>query len=101
MMITVLKQPWLTEKSLDLAGKGWFSFVVHAKSTKPQIAEAVEKQFNVHVTGVRTTHIKSKTKRVGKQRKVVSAHSFKKAFVRLKSGEKISLFAIEHGPQSK
>lgn len=97
----VLIQPWITEKSLGLAGKGWFSFVVSLQSTKPQVADAVEKQFKVHVVDVRTTRIPGKTKRAGKQRTLITNPSRKKALVRLKSGEKIELFGTEQTPGTK
>lgn len=94
-MSDVLIQPWITEKSLDLVSKGWFSFLVTLQSTKLEIGREVERRFKVHVTEVRTIHKKGKSRRVGKQRTLVAGPSRKKALVRLKPGEKIELFGVE------
>ena len=63
----------------------------NAKAPKEEIADAVEKLFNVHVVKVNTMWVKPKTKRVryvaGKTR------TWKKAIVTLAEGESIEVFA--------
>lgn len=97
-MHTVLVQPVITEKSLTLAGQGWFTFVVDRDSHKPEIAQAVKEAFKVHVTEVRTVTMTGKSKRVGKKRLEKTGAIWKKALVKLKAGEKIDLFTIETPP---
>ncbi len=62
-----------------------------SKAPKEEIADAVEKLFNVHVVKVNTMWVKPKTKRVryvaGKTR------TWKKAIVTLAEGESIEVFA--------
>lgn len=99
-MHTILLRPLITEKSLTLAGRGWFTFAVSRDSRKPEIAQAVKDEFRVHVTGVRTVTVSGKSKRVGRKRLEKAGTDWKKALVRLKTGEKIDLFTVETPPQA-
>ena len=56
------------------------------KSNKHQIAEAVEKMFNVEVSHVKTLIKKGKQRRVGRQRKTKKLPDMKKAYVTLEKG---------------
>jgi len=89
-MYYVIKRPLVTEKNSMLAEKGVYVFEVEKTATKTDIKAAVEKYFRVKVVGVNTTICRGRAKRtkfgIGK------ATSWKKALVRLKAGEKISLF---------
>jgi ribosomal protein uL23 len=52
----VILHPLATEKSIKLMeSENKLIFAVGLKSTKPQIKEAIEKEFNVKVKQVRTT----------------------------------------------
>jgi large subunit ribosomal protein L23 len=64
--------------------------VVAKDANKIEIAQAVEKQFNVKVNDVRTMRYAGKAKRMGKHagRKA----SWKKAVVTLAQGDSIELF---------
>ena len=84
-------RPVVTERSFDFMEQGKYTFEVVAKAPKEEIADAVEKLFNVHVVKVNTMWVKPKTKRVryvaGKTR------TWKKAIVTLAEGESIEVFA--------
>lgn len=87
----VIIRPVVSERSFDLMSQGKYTFEVAAKAPKEEIANAVEKLFNVHVVKVNTMWVKPKTKRVryvaGKTR------TWKKAIVTLAEGESIEVFA--------
>ena len=87
----VIVRPLVTEKSHDLLDRlGAYTFVVAKEANKIEIAQAVEKQFNVKVRDVRTMRYAGKAKRMGKHagRKA----SWKKAVVTLAAGDSIELF---------
>jgi large subunit ribosomal protein L23 len=90
-MHDVIKGPIITEK-LDLARERLrqYSFIVDKKSTKTDVARAVESLFKVTVEGVRTNIVRGKIKRVGKS--IGKRPNYKKAVVTLKEGDKIELF---------
>ncbi len=87
---TVLIRPVISEKSYALIGEGKYTFRVHERANKTQVAQAVEDAFGVHVTAVRTAKVRAKPKRRG----LHQGHSraWKKAVVQLASGERIELF---------
>jgi large subunit ribosomal protein L23 len=59
----VIVSPVITEKATAQSEHNQVVFRVAAEATKPQIKAAVEKLFNVKVTGVNTLVRKGKTKR--------------------------------------
>lgn len=62
----VLVRPLISEKSYDrLTDNNSYTFIVHKKSTKPEIRNAVESIFSVTVTSVNTMNKKGKNKRFG------------------------------------
>ena len=61
----IIVRPIITEKSNDMLNLGKYTFQVNKKSTKIQIAYAVEKLFDVKVLKVNTVSVKGKAKRVG------------------------------------
>lgn len=87
----VIIRPVVSERSFDLMADGKYTFEVAATAPKEEIAAAVEKLFNVHVTKVNTMWVKPKNKRVryvsGKTRR------WKKAVVTLAEGDQIEVFA--------
>lgn len=87
----VIIRPVVTERSYDLMEQGKYTFEVAKKAPKEEIADAVEKLFNVHVVKVNTSNVKPKNKRVryieGKTR------TWKKAIVTIAPGEQIEIFA--------
>jgi large subunit ribosomal protein L23 len=93
-MATILHRPIVTEKMTPLQEKGHYAFEVELSANKIDIARAVEKKFNVTVIGVRTLRIKGKEKAQMTKRGRFPGRTreWKKAFVRLKEGDKIQFF---------
>jgi large subunit ribosomal protein L23 len=90
----VLKRPIITEKGVDQKDiKRTLTFEVHPDATKTQIRQAVQKIFNVKVASVQTAIFAGKERRRGKFSGYRS--DWKKAYVKLKPGEKMVEFA-EH-----
>ncbi len=91
-------RPILTEKTLSLAARGWYTFAVSLSSRKEAIAHTVAHQYKVDVLGVRTIRMPGKTRRVGKMAKPILVPSWKKALIRLKAGQKIDAFEAANAP---
>jgi large subunit ribosomal protein L23 len=89
-MYYIIKRPLVTEKNSMLAEKGVYVFEVDPKATKLEIKKAVEKFFHVKVTTVKTAMCRGRAKRT--KFGVGQVDAWKKAMVRLRKGEKISLF---------
>jgi large subunit ribosomal protein L23 len=86
----IIVRPVVSEKSYALIAEGKYTFRVHDRAHKLQIAQAVEEIFDVKVKTVRTSKVKSKPKRRGLQSG--RSRSWKKAVVQLAPGERIELF---------
>jgi large subunit ribosomal protein L23 len=84
--------PIITEKSMEAADKGKFSFKVSKSADKKTIKKTVAEKFKVDVVSISTANVKGKKRRFGAKRKEVALPSFKKAIVRLKAGQKIAMF---------
>ncbi|MFC1626599.1 50S ribosomal protein L23 [Patescibacteria group bacterium] len=93
-MKQIITRPVITEKSLSLAAKGWYTFEVLITSNKGHIASEVSKLFNVDVLQVRTVSMHGKMRRVGKKMKHVQKPDWKKAIVQVKEGQKIDIFEV-------
>jgi large subunit ribosomal protein L23 len=97
MNTQILIRPYITEKTMQLAQTGWFSFVVALSANKAQIAQEVANMYKVTVTNVRTSVVTGKMKRTGKRQQPTAQPSWKKAMVQLKTGQTIDAFQIgEH-----
>jgi large subunit ribosomal protein L23 len=84
----VIRRPVITEKGLTAKEtEGTLVFEVAADATKTEVKQAVESLFKVKVDAVRTANYLGKERRRGK----FSGYrpDWKKAYVRLKSGEKL------------
>ncbi len=88
--------PILTEKSLNVAKDGKYTFVVEAGLNKVEIAKLVNSIYAVHVKSVRTLNYKAGEKRNVRGRKV-NIKAFKKAIVTLAKDEKIDAFEVKKG----
>jgi len=86
----VIVRPVISEKSYALIAEGKYTFRVHERANKTQIANAVQEAFGVSVASVRTAKVRSKPKRRGLH--YGKTRSWKKAVVQLGSGERIELF---------
>lgn len=92
--------PRATEKAYALTTqKNVYVFNVPLELNKNQIKEAVEKEFEVTVIGVRTVVQQGKVKRINKSLNpkryvagTTSQKDFKKAYVSVKEGDKIAVF---------
>jgi large subunit ribosomal protein L23 len=88
---SVLKAHVNTERTTVLRElNNEYVFFVDRRASKPQVRMAVEQAFGVKVEAVRTSILPGKTKRVG--RNEGKRPTRKKAIVRLKKGESITLF---------
>ena len=85
----IIVSPVITEKATNLTEQNKVVFRVAPKATKPQIREAVEKLFDVKVTGVNTLVTKGKKKIFRGLRGQRS--DVKKAIVTLAEGETIDV----------
>lgn len=87
-------RPLITEKALTTREtEGSLVFEVAAAATKTEVKVAVEKLFNVKVASIRTANVEGKERRRG--RFTGYQPDWKKAYVRLKAGEKVPDFAAE------
>ena len=86
----VIKAPLVTEKNTIHNAAGVYVFEVDFEASKIDVKNVVEKNFGVKVDSVRTSICRGKGKatRFGKTK----TPYWKKAYVKLKAGEKISLF---------
>ena len=84
----IILKPIITEKSTQLKEKNReVCFEVARKANKTEIKKAVEHLFKVKVESVRTQNKVGKWRRVGRSQGQKSA--WKKAYVKLKEGEKM------------
>ncbi|HIG18773.1 MAG TPA: 50S ribosomal protein L23 [Candidatus Handelsmanbacteria bacterium] len=86
---SILRNPVVTEKATILRDANTYTFRVDARANKVQIRQAVESVFEVKVESVRTLTVRPKPKRQGAHQG--STSSWKKAYVKLCSGESIDL----------
>jgi large subunit ribosomal protein L23 len=87
----ILRRPLITEKStVEREERNIVTFVVDPRANKIEIKEAVEDLFDVRVLEVRTSRMRGKTRRVG--RNLGRRPSWKKARVRLHEGDSIEFF---------
>lgn len=89
-------KPVLTEKSLNVAKDGKYTFVVDAGLNKMEIAKLVNSIYDVHIKEVKTLNYKGGEKRNVRGRKV-NIKAFKKAIVTLGKDEKIDAFEVKKG----
>jgi len=88
----VLKRPIITEKGVAKKDdERTLCFEVAPGATKTEVKSAVEKLFKVKVSEVRTATFDGKLRRRGKFAGYRS--DWKKAYVKLKKGEKVPDFA--------
>ena len=85
----IVKRVLITEKGSRLSVQNRYALVVDRDANKPQIAEAVEKKFGVHVLAVRTINVKGGRRYVRGTRRAVTEPTWKKAVVTVKPGERI------------
>ena len=86
----IIIKPVITEASMDMIAAKKYAFKVAKNATKPEIAKAVEKMFEVEVESVNVINMKRKPKRLG----VHSGYTaeWKKAIVTLTADSKTIAF---------
>ena len=88
----IIRRPVITEKGLGVKEtESTLVFEVAARATKTEVKEAVQTIFKVKVESVRTANFQGKERRRGR----FTGHrpDWKKAYVRLKPGEKMPEYA--------
>jgi large subunit ribosomal protein L23 len=87
----VIKSHITTERSTKLRKKNnEYVFEVERSANKFMIKKAVEEAFKVKVDSIRTMNVAGKSRRLGRNEGKTSV--WKKAVVRLKTGEAIGIF---------
>ncbi|GGA78142.1 50S ribosomal protein L23 [Edaphobacter acidisoli] len=87
-LYTVIRRPLITEKGMGFKeAQNTLVFEVDTKATKTEVKQAVESLFKVKVSAVRTANVEGKERRRG--RYAGYRPDWKKAYVRLKDGEKM------------
>jgi len=107
--MTLVIIPRMSEKSFAAASQenGVYTFVVPKSTNKHDVKTFVEKLYEVTVTNVNISILKGKTKRFNQKRgraSVGTRQNVKKAYVTLKSGDKIAVFnpeAVEEPKKGK
>lgn len=88
----ILIKPVITEKTMGMTKKNWYTFAVPVEKNKNDVKELIEKIFKVKVLDIKSLIVKGKNKRSLKSKKMRSFSDWKKIMVLLKEGQKIDLF---------
>ncbi|HLC91940.1 MAG TPA: 50S ribosomal protein L23 [Candidatus Saccharimonadales bacterium] len=98
-------KPRLSEKSYGLSQNGTYVFDVPSNANKLAVANAVVEQYGVTVMNVNIANIDGKAKRtfLNRRGKFVrgTRSDVKKAYVTLKEGDSIPIFAAEEEAEAK
>ena len=90
----IIEKPLITEKSIQDAQRGVYTFRVDKHANKVEIGKEIEKLYQVNVVSVTTQIVKGKEKTAGKKRQKTRLSDWKKTRVKLKKGQKIEVFDI-------
>jgi len=87
----IVLNPVITEKTLRQAERhNAYTFRVRPSANKVQVRDAIERIFNVKVTGVRIQNYVGKFRRMG--RSVGATPNWKKAIIEVKEGDTIEFY---------
>jgi large subunit ribosomal protein L23 len=102
-MSLITLKPRMSEKSYGLSSSGVYVFDVDKSVNKHEIAKAVEDTYEVSVVDVRTVLLKGKIKRLYRNKRFVTGKraDVKKAYVTLKEGDAIPIFAAIEEEEAK
>ena len=95
----IIIAPVVTEKSNDAMQEGKYTFKVNRNATKVEIANAVEKLFEVKVLKVNTINVNGKEKRVGAHKGFTS--DWKKAIVTIDTNPSEKTYLAKGGKEVK
>lgn len=103
MQSQIILQPVMSEKAYSASQGGVYMFTVPKSATKQQVKAAVQHQYKVGVEDVRTFNRQGKAKRgLGRSRGISgSRQDTKKAYVSLKTGDKLPFFEAEQNEAAK
>jgi len=92
-MKSIIIEPVVTEKAVNLSAANKYVFKVDKKATKSEIKKEIVRIFKVKVEDVNIINQRGKQKRRGR----ILGHTapFKKAIVTLKKGEKIKELEVK------
>ena len=85
----IIKRVILSEKGSRLSALNQYFLEVDREATKPQIRQAVEEKFGVHVLAVRTANMKGGLRTIRGTRRQKTESTWKRAIVEVKAGERI------------
>lgn len=101
----MLLKPRISEKAYGISEKSpVYVFQVPTDANKLTVSQAVAAQFNVSVEAVNIMNVKGKVKRTvrrGGRATTGKRSDFKKAYVTLKDGDSIAIFANEDDKDTK
>jgi large subunit ribosomal protein L23 len=87
-LYNVIRRPLITEKGMGVKEtENTLVFEVAAAATKTEVKQAVETLFKIKVASIRTSNVAGKERRRGKF--AGYQPDWKKAYVRIKAGEKL------------
>jgi len=95
----IIIAPIVTEKTNNMMQEGKYTFEVNKKATKVDIANAVEKLFEVKVLKVNTMTVNGKMKRVGRYEGKTS--DWKKAIVTIDTNPSEKTYLTKGGKAAK
>jgi large subunit ribosomal protein L23 len=87
----IIKRVILSEKGSKLSALNQYFLEVDRDATKPQIRQAVEEKFGVHVLAVRTANMKGGLRTIRGTRRQKVESTWKRAIVEVKAGERIEM----------
>ena len=87
----IIKRVILSEKGAKLAALNQYFLEVDKTACKPEIRQAVEAKFGVHVLAVRTVNMKGGLRTVRGTRRQKVESTWKRAIVEVKAGERIEM----------
>ena len=87
----IIKRVILSEKGARLAALNQYFLEVDKAASKPEIRQAVEAQFGVHVLAVRTVNMKGGLRTIRGTRRQTVEPTWKRAIVEVKAGERIEM----------
>ncbi len=103
MSKTILLKPRMSEKTYAQSNDRVYVFVVPTDVNKFEISKTVQDTYDVTVTNVRTSITKGKPVRSYKNKRFINGKrsDFKKAYVTVKEGDAIPIFAAVEEAEEK
>jgi len=87
-------KPLITEKTMQASLSGWYTFQADISAQKNCVRKEIETLYGVTVVAIRSRIMHGKVRRVGRKGIAIQKSDWKKASVRLKSGQTIDAFQV-------